>query len=224
MPSLHPYLLPLDLAFKRKANSTRALEMKAYMINQFEFFGIPAPHRQAIQQEFLKEHKISGKKELEAVIKNCFKQPQREYQYFAIALYAANKQYWSSESDLFIEYCLQQKSWWDTVDGIASDWLKAYFALFPTQIKSVTNRWNRSDNIWLIRSSIMFQKAFKKDTDTRLLSKYILQHKKSDEFFIQKAIGWALREYSKVNPEWVKEFVGANDLAPLSKREALKRL
>ncbi|MBR2648848.1 MAG: DNA alkylation repair protein [Sediminibacterium sp.] len=224
MPLLHPYLLPLDLAFRQKANTGKALGMKAYMLNQFEFFGISAPERQAIQKQFLKEHTISSKKKLEAVIKNCFKQPHREYQYFAIYLYAVNKQYWTKESDIFIEYCLQQKSWWDTVDGIASDWLKTYFMLFPTQIKSVTNRWNKSTNIWLIRSSIMFQKAFKKDTDTRLLSKYILQHKKSDEFFIQKAIGWALREYSKVNPEWVKEFVKANDLAPLSKREALKRV
>ncbi|MCA6441545.1 MAG: DNA alkylation repair protein [Sediminibacterium sp.] len=224
MAVLHPYLLPLDQAFRQKANTSKALGMKAYMLNQFEFFGIPAPQRQSIQKQFLKEHNISSKKQLEAVIKNCFKQPQREYQYFAIYLYAVNKRYWTKESDIFIEYCLLQKSWWDTVDGIASDWLKAYFTLFPTQIKVVTNRWNQSNNIWLIRSSIMFQKAFKKDTDTRLLSKYILQHKISDEFFIQKAIGWALREYSKVNPKWVKEFVEANDLTPLSKREALKRL
>jgi 3-methyladenine DNA glycosylase AlkD len=224
MAVLHPYLLPLDQAFRQKANTSEALGMKAYMLNQFEFFGIPAPQRQSIQKQFLKEHNISSKKQLEAVIKNCFKQPQREYQYFAIYLYTVNKRYWTKESDIFIEYCLLQKSWWDTVDGIASDWLKAYFTLFPTQIKVVTNRWNQSNNIWLIRSSIMFQKAFKKDTDTRLLSKYILQHKISDEFFIQKAIGWALREYSKVNPKWVKEFVEANDLTPLSKREALKRL
>ncbi|MGZ2865426.1 DNA alkylation repair protein, partial [Pseudomonas aeruginosa] len=81
---------------------------------------------------------ISSKKQLEAVIKNCFKQLQREYQYFAIYLYAVNKRYWTKESDIFIEYCLLQKSWWDTVDGIASDWLKAYFTLFPTQIKVVT--------------------------------------------------------------------------------------
>ncbi|MFX4887688.1 DNA alkylation repair protein, partial [Acinetobacter baumannii] len=90
-----------------------------------------------------KEHNISSKKQLEAVIKNCFKQPQREYQYFAIYLYALNNRYWTKESDIFIEYCLLQKSWWDTVDGIASDWLKAYFTLFPTQIKVVTNRWNQ---------------------------------------------------------------------------------
>jgi 3-methyladenine DNA glycosylase AlkD len=224
MPSLHPYLRPLDLAFKQEANPSRGLGMSAYMLNQFEFFGIPAPQRQAIQKRFLKEHKINSKQDLETIVKNCFKQPQREYQYFAITLYASNKQYWTKTSDAFIEYCLQQKSWWDTVDGIASDWLKDYFTLFPEQTKSITDRWNKSGNMWLQRSSIMFQKAYKTNTDTTLLSKYILRHKASDEFFIQKAIGWALREYGKTNPNWVKKFVTENELKPLSKREALKRL
>jgi 3-methyladenine DNA glycosylase AlkD len=102
-----------------------------------------------------------------------------------------------------IEYCLQQKSWWDSVDGIASDWLGPYFKLFPEQIVPVTSQWNKSKNMWLQRSSIMFQKAYKKDTDTTLLSRYILNCAHSKEFFIQKAIGWALREYSKTDPEWV---------------------
>ena len=70
----------------------------------------------------------------------------------------------------------------------------------------------------------MFQKSYKKDTDTELLSKYILNCNKSKEFFIQKAIGWSLREYAKTNPSWVKEFVNNNTLAPLSKREALKHI
>ncbi len=78
--------------------------------------------------------------------------------------------------------------------------------------------------MWLQRSSIMFQKAYKKDTDTALLSRYILNLKDSKEFFIQKAIGWALREYAKTNAGWVQKFVKQNQLPALSEREALKRI
>lgn len=123
-----------------------------------------------------------------------------------------------------MEFCLTHKSWWDSVDHIASEWLGSYFKQFPEKIAAVTGKWNRSDNIWLQRSSIMFQKSYKKDTDTVLLASYILHCKDSDEFFIRKAIGWALREYSKTDPGWVKKFVQQQALSPLSKREALKRI
>jgi 3-methyladenine DNA glycosylase AlkD len=76
--------------------------------------------------------------------------------------------------------------------------------------------------MWLQRSSLLFQKNYKKDTDTKLLKEYILQLAPSKEFFIQKAIGWILREYAKTNPQWVQAFTNENTLAPLSKREALK--
>ena len=123
-----------------------------------------------------------------------------------------------------MEYMIVKKSWWDTVDHAASDLTGPYFKLFPEQIIKITGRWNGSDNFWLQRSSIMFQKKYRKDTDTLLLSKYILLHTDSKEFFIQKAIGWALREYGKTDQAWVKRFVQQNKLSPLSKREALKSI
>jgi len=123
-----------------------------------------------------------------------------------------------------MEYCIIHKSWWDSVDHIASECLTDYFKIFPEQIFPVTSTWNTSNNMWLQRSSIMFQKAFKQKTDTALLSQYIINRKDSKEFFIRKAIGWALREYSKTNPAWVKQFVKENKLHSLSEREALKNL
>jgi 3-methyladenine DNA glycosylase AlkD len=221
---IDPYLMPLLKAFEQHANAKKAIEMEAYMLNQFPFFGIQAPIRKKLQKAFLREHSLHSLERLEQIVSNCFGQPQREFHYFAIALFTTHKTLWIKDSALFIDYCIQQKSWWDTVDGMASDWFKAYFKLFPAQTKPVTARWNKSKNIWLQRSSIMFQKSYKKDTDTNLLSTYIIRHIDSTEFFIQKAIGWALREYSKTNPTWVKEFVEKNKLAPLSKREALKRI
>jgi 3-methyladenine DNA glycosylase AlkD len=97
-----------------------------------------------------------------------------------------------------------------------------YFLLFPGNIKIFTGRWVDSDNIWLQRTALLFQLKYKKDMDFELLSKYILKLKYSKEFFIQKAIGWILREYSKFFPETVVSFVKSNQLAPLSSREALR--
>jgi len=131
---------------------------------------------------------------------------------------------WTKSSIKLIEHCIVHKSWWDTVDGIASDWLGTYFKQFNEQIILITSSWNKNSNIWLQRSSILFQKSYKKTTDTALLSSHILHLKDSKEFFIRKAIGWALREYSKTNPEWVIQFVTKNKLSPLSEKEALKRI
>ena len=121
---------------------------------------------------------------------------------------------------------ITQKSWWDTVDSMASDITGPYFQRYPEQIRPVTGGWNRSRNIWLQRSSLLFQKAWKKETDKERLASYILHLSKSTEFFVQKAIGWSLREYAKTDPDWVRSFVKSHqkELAPLSKREALKHL
>lgn len=221
---MHPYLLPINKTFKAKADPVKAAGMKAYMLNQFAFFGIPAPERRKLSKAHYKQYPINDLKELEAIVKECFLLPEREYQYFGVELFAFHQKLWKSSSIKLISYCLIHKSWWDSVDHIASEWLGVYFKQYPEQIIPVTGKWNLSDNIWLQRSSIMFQKAYKKETDTQLLSKYILHCAGSKEFFIQKAIGWALREYSKTNAAWVSAFVKQHALPSLSMREALKRI
>ena len=220
---MHKYILPVNIAFEKNANTENATGAKAYLLNQFEFFGLKTPLRTSITKPYIKQAPLSDINEVEAIVKELWMQPQREHQYFAIDLFAVHKKLWTTSSLKLMEHCILQKSWWDSVDAIASEWTGPFFKLFPNKIP-VTKKWNESPNMWLQRSSIMFQKAYKKDTDTALLSAYILNCKDSKEFFIQKAIGWALREYSKTNPEWVKKFVTNNELAPLSKREALKRI
>nr|HPH37069.1 DNA alkylation repair protein [Sediminibacterium sp.] len=158
------------------------------------------------------------------VVQYMWDREEREWQYAAIDVFKSHRLLWKSRSIQLIQYCLTHKSWWDTVDGIGSDWIPTYFLIFPEKQISVTQKWNRSNNMWLQRSCILFQRSYKKNTNIQLLSEYIQQHQLSKEFFIQKAIGWALREYSKTNPEWVKSFVESQNLAPLSKREALKKI
>ncbi len=224
--SLEPtvYLNPLKLAFNKAANKQNAIGMKAYMLNQFEFYGIKTPQRDAIVKSFLKIHRVQHYNELEKIVQYMWSQNEREWQYAAIDVLASHITLWKASTIQFIQYCLTHKSWWDIVDGIGSDWLPKYFSLFPEKQIPITQKWNQSNNMWLQRSSILFQRSYKKNTNTQLLSEYILRHQSSKAFFIQKAIGWALREYSKTNPAWVKSFVESQDLAPLSKREALKKI
>ena len=221
---MHPYLIPISKTFKENANELYAVNAKAYLLHQFPFFGIKSPVRRALSKTHYKTYPINSLHELETIVKECWQFPEREYQYFALELIGFHQKLWTPEIISLIEYCLITKSWWETVDGICSEVLDKYFRIFPQQIKIITSRWNTSDNIWLQRCSIMFQRTFKKNTDTALLTSYILHCKNSKEFFVRKAIGWALRAYSKTNPEWVIEFVQQNELHPLSRREALKRI
>ncbi|MFY7964113.1 MAG: DNA alkylation repair protein [Chitinophagaceae bacterium] len=204
------------------ANAENAKGAEAYMKNQFKFFGIYTTERRKISNDYIKEIGILTPIELDKTVRALWKLPNREFQYVAMELMAFHKKHWTENIIELTEFCLINKSWWDSVDGIASLILSDYFKLFPHQIKPITSKWNKSSNMWLQRSSIMFQKSYKKQTDTILLSKYILNCNHSKEFFIQKAIGWALREYSKTNPAWVSDFVANNELAPLSKREATR--
>jgi len=220
---MHSYIKPITKLFKQSADTENAAGARAYMRNQFEYFGIKAATRQSVSKNYMKKE-LPAYTELEIIVKELWQFPEREFQYFAIDLMAAMKKQWTTDIINLIEFVLVNKSWWDTVDHAASDLTGPYFKSFPKQINKITGNWNRSDNFWLQRSSIMFQKQYKKETDTILLSKYILKHSHSTEFFIQKAIGWALREYSKTDAAWVIQFVKQHELSALSKREALKRI
>lgn len=220
---LHPFIQELQKEFSKNADAKPAAGAKAYMLHQFDYYGMKAPVWRSIAKKYFKQQ-LPPFKDCAQIIRQCWQQPQREMQYTAIELLAQYKKEWTKEIIELIELMLINKSWWDSVDHIATELTGPYFIIFPQQIKTVAGRWNKSDNIWLQRSSIMFQKRYKKDTDTKLLEKYILNCAASKEFFVQKAIGWALREYSKTNAAWVKKFVSRHELAPLSKREALKRV
>jgi 3-methyladenine DNA glycosylase AlkD len=122
------------------------------------------------------------------------------------------------------EHLVTTKSWWDTVDGLASHAVGNLFQRFPEIRDEHINRWRKSDDFWLRRVTLLFQLSYKTELDEALLFSLILENKESDEFFIQKAIGWVLREYSKTNATAVTNFVNNQQLAPLSQREALKWL
>ena len=219
----HPYSIAIQKVFAAHKNATVAKGAKAYLLNQFEFYGIKTPIRRKLCKEFYKANPISTHKELTVLIKECFAAPQREMHYFAIELLGYHKKLWSKQTIPLMEWMVTHHSWWDSVDSTNSHVIGKFFLQFPEYIKPTTSKWNKSSNIWLQRMSILFQLMYKDKTDTTLLTKYIENCALEEEFFIRKAIGWALRAYAYKNKKWVIQFVKDHpSLSNLSKREALK--
>ncbi|MBE0422963.1 MAG: DNA alkylation repair protein [Lutibacter sp.] len=216
------FIKTLELEFEQHVHPKIALEQKAYMRNQFEFYGIKSTERREIQKPFFIKEYLPNKDELEKTVKSLWEKPQRDYQYFSQEL-AFNyvKQFEKKDIELF-EYMVTHKSWWDTVDFIAAKLMGEYLKKYPEQRTAYVEKWLNSNNIWLQRCALLFQLKYKKNLDTVLLSSIINSLLGSKVFFINKAIGWILREYSKTNPIWVMEFAGKTALNSLSKKEALK--
>jgi 3-methyladenine DNA glycosylase AlkD len=192
------------------------------MRDQFDFLGIPTPKANAITARFLKQYGVPDQAQLDDVVSGLWQLPQREYQYFAIYLLVKSVKQAPQERLQGAEQLIVTKSWWDTVDVLASNVVGALLAKYPDLVGPYTIKWIQSENIWLKRTAILFQLKYKQRTDVELLSAMIKECAASKEFFLQKAIGWALREYSKTNPQFVSSFVEGHQLASLSRREALK--
>lgn len=218
------YLFPLEKQFRKHADKERAAAMARYMKDQFKFFGLPGPLRNAIEKEFIAQYGKPSVKELPTLIKEAYNKPQREFQYFIIGLTC--KYIRKELPDDFIKtahYMIVTKSWWDSVDWIAS-WIAGGLAKKYPDLVNVMDRWIESDNMWLQRTAILHQLKYKKDTDEKRLFEYCRKCAASNEFFLRKAIGWALREYSGIDPNAVKKFVKETELSPLSRKEALRKL
>lgn len=212
----------LKSEFEAHADSKIAAEQKAYLRNQFSFYGMKTPVRRAIQKPFLVKAFLPPKKNLEDLVKALWNKPQREYHYFAQELTQKYVKQFEEKDILLFEFMVIHNSWWDTVDFIAPKLIGEYFKTFPEQRNSYVKKWLASENIWLHRSCIIFQLLSKEKMDAEFLEYVINSLLGSKEFFINKAIGWALRDYSRTNPEWVKNFAANTNLHPLSRREALR--
>jgi len=219
------FVIELEMAFREKASAETAGPMEAYMKNNFSFLGIKTTPRREILKELWKTHKEEIKQNSRVIALELFSKKEREFHYCAIEILIKElKKNYIKEDIQLIEKMIVTHSWWDSVDTIAKFLLGNYLVQFPAEIQNVVNRFSNSDNMWLNRSAILFQLDYKAKTDSELLFSICEKHKDSKEFFIQKAIGWALRDYSRFNPKGVTEFVTKTDLKPLSKREALRNL
>ena len=218
------YFEPLLASFRAHADAAQAAPMARYMRNQFPFFGIKSPLRAALERQFVADHGLPAPDQAAAVARALWAQPERECQYAAQGLLYRLRKKLPADSDVLLAELITVKSWWDTVDLLAGRNVAAHFQRFPEVGAAAVARWRRSDNIWLRRATLLFQLHYKEKTDVALLFSLIGENAADDEFFIRKAIGWALREYSKTDAAAVVAFVARTPLSPLSQREALKWL
>ena len=215
----------LTRSYNENASPEKAGPMENYMKNNFPFYGIKTELRRSLHKAAVEDHKEEVKSNARKIALDLYSRSQREYHYSAIEILMKElKKKFVKEDIGLIEKLLVTHSWWDSADTISKYLLGGYLQQFPEATYSVIDRFSASDNMWLNRAAIIFQLGYKNDTNAALLFSECERHRHSKEFFIQKAIGWALREYGKTDAEAVKKFVARANLKPLSNREALKNL
>ena len=204
-------------------NEEQAQKMSKYMLNKFEYIGIKTPERCKIFKSFFKEYKNEEKIDWEFVNK-CWENKYREFQYIAADYLKNMKDKLTIDDIPKLKQFILKKSWWDTIDNL--DMTIGALALKDSNVNKILLEWSIDENIWLRRIAIDHQLLRKEKTNTELLEKILKNNLGQAEFFINKAIGWALRDYSKTNPEWVKNFIEKNreNMAKLSIKEASKYL
>ncbi len=192
--------------FTRHASSSTAESQQAYMLHQFSYFGIPTPLRRSLQKQIFKEYKINSYDQLISIIGAMWHHEKRELHYAAMELAYHYRALWQPDILSHFKKMIETNSWWDTVDYIASK-LVGTLLLQHSNLIDYMDRWITDSNKWVRRSALIFQLSYKQKTDTHRLFSYCEQQLHDTDFFIRKAIGWALRQYSKTDPTIVKKFV-----------------
>ncbi|MBQ6478627.1 MAG: DNA alkylation repair protein [Erysipelotrichaceae bacterium] len=207
--------------FETNADEQNALLMSRYMRNRFLFYGIASPERKALYKEFINTEKKKKTPDWE-FLDQCYEDEHREFQYLVFDYLLALRKYVSFEDIPRIRTYILTKSWWDTIDFLCK--VIGDIGLRDARVKEQMIEWSKDENIWIRRTAIEHQLGLKEKTDPELLEKIIVNCLGSDEFFLNKAIGWALRDYSKTDPEWVRSFMDryADQMNALSIREAGK--
>ena len=204
------------------ADPARAAFMRAYMKNRFDFLGIAKPQLMRVCKPFFKG---AGQADVDwRFVQQCWADPHRELQYCALEYLRAVQSNLTPQDIPRLQQLIITKSWWDTADFL--DRIVGSIALRHPEVNAVLLVWSQSENIWLRRVAIDHQLLRKEKTDTALLEQILRNNLGQSEFFINKAIGWALRDYSKTHPDWVRRFIAdyRQGMSRLSLREAQKYL
>ena len=219
---IEQYFTDLAIAFEKHANPEIAAGYKAYMRNKSEFYGLPSPLRRDLLKSFIAKAGLPAKHQLEEMVHFAWEQPQREWQYIALEL--VGKSVKNADQNLIdlCEWMITNKSWWDTVDYVAPNIAGALFNKYPEIRMQYIDNWMQSGNLWLLRSCLIHQLRYNKTADRALLFNLCERLAAHPDFFIRKAIGWSLRQYSKAYPEAVIDFVNTHEISNLSRKEALK--
>jgi 3-methyladenine DNA glycosylase AlkD len=215
----------LEKVFKESASTEAAIAQSAYMRNLFPFFGIRKPVRQTLQLNVLRKYPICHEQELIDNLQLLWRRKEREFHYTALELAMRSQKLWTPRLFPIFEEMVRCWSWWDTVDEIAAKLLGSLVWSYPELISHFDD-WIKDPLLWIRRSALLFQLKWKTQTDEERLFYYCKQTMHEKEFFIRKAIGWVLREYSKTHPKSVKNFINqhSTSLSSLSLKEGSKYL
>jgi 3-methyladenine DNA glycosylase AlkD len=234
-PLVDTVLDRLVAAYGAAADPALAAPMTAYMRGRFPFLGIPAVPRRALSRGVLAGLPAPAEEDLRAIALRCWELPEREYQLFACDLLirhaarpAAGGRGGAALGAGFLPTAhtlITTKSWWDTVDGLATRVVGPIVARHPDS-RATMDDWLATDELWLIRTAILHQLTYRGATDAAWLFAACAARAEHPDFFIRKAIGWALRQYARIDPEAVRRFVAEHRdrLSALSIREATKHL
>ncbi|GAA2646280.1 DNA alkylation repair protein [Paractinoplanes durhamensis] len=218
-------LARLDNDFAAERDPVRAVAMAAYMRDQFSFAGLPAPTLRAAERSAFRGLPRPSSEDLRAFGYACWQRPEREFQYAACDYLRKHVGEAGAEFLPVARDLLVTKSWWDTVDPLATRFVGDLVRLHPL-LSDVMDAWSADDNRWLVRTAILHQLHYGTSTDPKRLFGYCVRQAGHPDFFVRKAIGWALRHYARTDPAAVRAFVDAHRdrLSPLSVREAMKHL
>jgi 3-methyladenine DNA glycosylase AlkD len=228
-PTPSPLLEQVRDALEREADPKRAPKMQAYMKSAMPYWGVPAPRVRALSKQLFADYAFASFSTWQADVLALWRgATHREERYAAIALtgHRRAKDFQTLESLPIYEELIVTGAWWDYVDELAEHRIGPLLAAYPKPMRKTMLAWSRGDDLWKRRSSIICQMFFGADTDLSLLYTCIEPSLSSKEFFLRKAIGWALRQVAWRDPEEVERYVKAHraELSPLSQREALKNV
>lgn len=219
------FIQELEDRFEGVKDPLIATQQAAYMKNLFPFLGIKKPERSIIQKELFAKHPPQSEAALIAHVFELWKRPEREYQMVALDLTYTYKKLWTPEMFPILEQLIRSKSWWDSVDTIASKLMGPLLKKYP-DLELHMDSWIEDDYMWIRRTALIYQLSYKHTTNQERLFRYCRLRMGEKEFFIRKAIGWSLRQYAHSNPHAVRQFVEQEKahLSPLSYREATKHI
>lgn len=225
MSELHEAFEHLTTDLRAVADPEKVPQMVAYMKDQFAFLGVTSPIRKATQKPFMAVARRSEPDDVLDVADRCWALEEREFQYVGCELLRARAKTFHAEDLARLHTLITSKPWWDTIDPLAAHPVGTLVMRFPELAKTM-DIWIDDDNMWVARVAILHQLRFKQDLNQDRLFRYVEKRASDTEFFICKALGWALRDYARVAPEAVLAFVSKheNELSGLTRREALKHL
>ena len=218
-------VLELEKTLRAHANPERARGQAAYMKHHFVFLGITTPDRRLLQRAVILNHSMQAWGTVATAVRALWAMEEREFQHAAIELAIHYEKLWPQGFFLLAQRMVTTKSWWDTVDDLAANVVGPLVQRYPA-VRAQVDGWVASPNLWLRRTALIYQLNYKDQTDEARLFAACRALTHEREFFIRKAIGWALRQYARTHPAAVRKFLRENrqTLSPLSQREAAKHL